>query len=152
MNFDDISNTDLEELKQCSKRVLNPNARWIEKPGHKQRNLKVSSSEYSFEIYQRQNSNDATDFSCGLRIIKPNGDSLTLCRYNGSSHVHGDIEYKCHIHTTTVQNITDGRKPERDAKQTDRYETLSGATNCLMLDCSVSGFNDHRPDEPTLFN
>ncbi|TLS78297.1 hypothetical protein FE236_00620 [Mariprofundus erugo] len=151
MNFDNLSDDDLDNLRTMAKRVTNPGSRWSEKPGHSQRNLKVASDRYQFELYQRQNLNDETDFSCGLRVIKPDGTSLTLCRYNGSSHAHGEIEYRCHIHKATAEEISAGRKPEGHADETDRYSTLSGATYCIMLDCTITGFKDFEPDQPNLF-
>ena len=151
MNFDDLSDDDLDTLRDMSKRVTNPAARWADKPGHHQRNFKVASDKYQFELYQRQNQNDETDFSCGLRVIKPDGSTLTLCRYNGSSHAHGDIEYRCHIHKATENELCSGRKPERYAAETDRYDSLRGATHCIMLDCNIIGFKDFEADHPKLF-
>ncbi|HKI62012.1 MAG TPA: hypothetical protein VKA31_06940 [Mariprofundaceae bacterium] len=151
MNFDDLSDDDMDALRAMAKRVTNPGARWVDKPGHRQRNLKVISDKYQFEIYQRQNLNDETDFSCGLRVIKPDGTTLTLCRYNGSSHAHDEIDYCCHIHKATAQEIRAGRKPERHADETNRYDSIRGATHCIMLDCNITGFQDFEPDQPNLF-
>ncbi len=63
--------TDDELAKLCStpKRVTNPGARWVPKPGHEQRNLQVTSLEgeaVRFSIYLRQNEQDERDFSCGI--------------------------------------------------------------------------------------
>jgi len=151
MNFDNLSDEDLDKLRAIDKRVTNPGARWTDKPGHRQRNLKVTGGKYQFEIYQRQNLNDETDFSCGLRVIKPDGTTLTLCRYNGGSHAHGSIEYRCHIHKATAVEIRAGRKPEGHADETDRYDTVRGARHSIMLDCNITGFNDFEPDQPNLF-
>jgi len=86
-----------------------------------------------------------------LRVIKPDGATLTLCRYNGSSHAHGDIKYRCHIHKAKENEIGAGRKPERYADATDRYDSLRGATHCMMLDCNITGFKDFEADQPKLF-
>ena len=148
---------ELAELRSMPKRVTNPNARWTEKPTHapvhRQRNFKVRTDSETgprFEIYARQNLLDEVDFSCGIAYLPLDGSRLTLARYNGSSHVHGDIEYQTHIHGATAAAIAAGRKPEREAHQTERYETLDGALACLVDDFNVSGVQT-RPDRPRLF-
>lgn len=151
MNFDNLSDEDLDMLRTVSKRITNPGARWSEKPGHRQRNFTVKSDGHEYVLYQRQSLNDEEAFSCGLLVIKPDGTKLTLCRYNGGNHAHGDIEYRCHIHKTTAQALNSGRKPEREADETDRFATLEGATYCAMLDCMITGLSDIKPDQPGLF-
>lgn len=82
---------------------------------------------------------DEADFSCGIAYVSLDGSRLTLARYNGPSHEHGDIAYRCHIHRTTAKSISSGKKPEHEASPTDRYETLEGASACLIEDFNVSG-------------
>jgi len=53
MNFDNLSDDDLDTLRDMGKRVINPAARWVDKPGHRQRNFKVAIDKYQFELYQR---------------------------------------------------------------------------------------------------
>ena len=82
------SDEDLDELRSMQKRVTNPGARWVPKPGHRQRNFKVDGQgdeAVRFEVYQRQNESDEEDFSCGIAYIPPGGRRLTLGRYNGPS-------------------------------------------------------------------
>ena len=43
-----------------------------------------------------------------------------------------------------------GERPERDAEETDRYETLEGALACLIKDFNLTG-TVARPDHPRLF-
>ena len=148
---------DLARLKSMPKQVINPNARWSEKPiaspVHRQRSFKlrqVSDSLPSFEVYQRQNLLDLVDFSCGIAYLPLDGSRLTLARYNGPSHEHGSIAYQPHIHTATAAAIADGRKPEREASWTDRFSSLEGALACLLEDFNVAGvFAKH--DRPGLF-
>ena len=71
----------------------------------------------------------------------PDGSGLTLARYNGPSHEHGDIVYEPHIHRTTASSIASGKKPEHEAAETNRYETLDGALACLIDDFSVVGIS-----------
>ncbi len=155
MNFDALTDDELNHLRTVSKLVSNPRAKWKEKPGH-QLNYLLDRGSQSFDIYLRQNTLDALDFSCGLLIIKPDRTSLTLCRYNGSSHLHHDshchINYQFHIHLATELAILSGKKPEHFAKPTNRYTTLRGALYCLVRDCSVSGLEKTIPDEPDLFD
>lgn len=75
---------------------------------------------------------------------------MTLARYNGSSHPHGDISYRPHIHRATEKAILAGRKPESEAEETNRYRTLQGALACLVKDFNVMGLQTQR-DQPRMF-
>ena len=137
---------ELEALRKTPKRVLNPGARWTNKPkahpGHRQRTFHAAGGdgeEKKFLIYLRQNLIESQDFSCGIAFL-PRGDSiLTLARYNGPSHPHGNIHYRPHIHQASEKAMAAGRKPECEAVETDRYRTLKGALACLKDDYNVSG-------------
>jgi hypothetical protein len=130
--------------------VTNPKTREVSKPGHKQVNYLLKALDYSdhkFELFTRQNLADgmADDFSCGLRWLAPNGESLILCRYNGSSHLHRNkIEYRdlglvFHIHRAKERYIAANQKPESFASETDRYLTQQEALHCLLKDCRIEG-------------
>ena len=90
-------------------------------------------------VYQRENLDDASDFSCGIAYLPRGAPLLTLARYNGPSHEHGDITYRPHIHRASENAITAGRKAESDATESDRFESLEGALACLMEDFNMSG-------------
>ncbi|WP_297186084.1 hypothetical protein [uncultured Porticoccus sp.] len=151
MNFDQLTDKDIDDLIKLPKRISNPSARWQEKPGHKQRNFNIVAENHSFTVYQRQNLFDDKDFSCGLKVIKPDGQPLTLLRYNGGGHIHGDIQFACHIHSATEKAILAGRKPESHAEATALYRTLEGALACLLEDARIRGLSNVKKDEPDLF-
>lgn len=151
MNFDQLTDQNIEDLIKLPKQVRNPAARWYEKPGHKQRNFSIIAESHAFTIYQRQSLFDESDFSCGLKVIRPDGQPLTLLRYNGCSHIHGDIQFACHIHRATEKAILAGKKPEFHAEATALYHTLDGALACLLKDACISGLNNVKWDEPDLF-
>ena len=143
---------ELVALRSMPKQVTNPGARWSEKPrsrpAHHQRMFQANGQqdeEARFSVYQRQNLVDESDFSCGISYLPPGGPPLTLARYNGPGHVHGDIAYRPHIHRASETAISEGRKPESDAVDTDRFETLEGALYCLIQDFNVNGIKA-RPD------
>ena len=148
-----LSNDDLDALRASAKRVTNPGARWTEKPGrHRQRNYTAETNKGErYRVYLRQNLDDERDFSCGLAMIRPGERPLSLVRYNGSSHPHRDIRYRCHIHRATAEALTAGKKIDSHAEQTDRYKTLTGALACLIEDCGVEGLTA-RHDAPELFD
>lgn len=148
-----LSNEDLDTLRSAPKRVTNPGARWGVKPGrHKQRNHIAESGDGArYRVYLRQNLDDEKDFSCGLALIHKGGKPLSLVRYNGSSHKHGDIRYECHIHRATSEALVAGKRIDGHAEETDRYRTLEGALACLIEDCGLQGLTA-RPDEPELFD
>ena len=143
---------ELDALRSMPKRVNNPRARWTGKPGHRQRNFQITGEpdEARFQVYQRQNVRDDHDFSCGIAYLPRGGARLTLARYNGPSHIHGDIAYRPHIHRATERAIAAGRKPESEAEETDRFRTLDGAFACLIDDFQLGGITPPDHDQPRL--
>ncbi len=146
---------ELAKLRSMPKRVTNPRARWVKKTGHRQRNFQaIAQEDHSkhFAVYQRQSERDLEDFSCGIAYLPQSGSRLTLARYNGSSHVHGNIAYQPHIHITTEKAIAAGRKPESEAEETDLYTTLDGAFRCLIQDFQLEGIAVPPAGERKLFD
>ena len=147
------SDEELGELRAMPKRVTNPAARWVDKPGHRQRNFKLfglPDEAAHFSVYQRHNVLDENDFSCGIAYLPRGGIRLTLARYNGSSHRHGEIAYRPHIHRTTATAIEAGKRPESRADETDRFETLNGALRCLIEDFGLEGITAPAHDQARL--
>ena len=147
---------ELNTLRSMPKRVKNPGARWAKKPKarpvHRQRNLNVIGNEDEqkrFLVYQRQSLEDSCDFSCGIVYLPRGALPLTLARYNGPSHVHGEIDYRTHIHQATERAMAMGKKAESSATETDRFETLEGALACLLKDFAVQGLTAQL-DQPRL--
>ncbi len=146
---------DLATLQSMQKRIVNPGARWLEKPKtrpvHRQRAFQVSGGsddEARFLIYQRENLLDKFDYSSGILYLPRGASSLTLARYNGPSHEHREIVYRTHIHRASEKAIAAGLKPESDAEETDRFETLEGALACLVNDFNVTGIRAQQDNEP----
>lgn len=165
MAFESITDKRINDLLACPKRLNNPNARSKMRDGHEQYNYKataIDGSGHEFEIYKRQNMRVGMedDYSCGIGWLAPNGETLTLKRYNGPNHDHPNqlekikLGYGCHIHFATEKYIKSNRKAEGFAEKTDRYNTLDGALHCLVTDCNIIGINT-KPDgqqEPKLFD
>ena len=148
-----LSNEEIEALRSIQKRVTDPGRRWSEKPGrHRQRNHVAKTEDGNqFRLYLRENLDDERDFSCGLALIQRGTKPLSLVRYNGSSHAHGTIRYRCHIHRATNEALSAGMKIDNHAEETDRYKTLEGALACLIADCGIVGLNAEH-DELDLFD
>lgn len=147
------SDGELAELRALPKTVTNPGARWVTKPGHRQRNFQLfagGDDEIAFAIYERQSMLDDSDFSCGIAFLPPGDTRLTLARYNGPSHIHGEINFQPHIHRTTARAIAAGKKPESEADETDRFTTLNGAFRRLLEDFQVEGIAPPDPDQGRL--
>ncbi|MDE0024411.1 MAG: hypothetical protein OXP69_08350 [Spirochaetaceae bacterium] len=149
---------ELASLQEMPKLVSNPRARWTEKPKsiptHRQRTFIAHGSEDSsvrFQVYQRQNMSDPSDFSCGISIHPPSAPPLTLARYNGPSHMHGSIAYRPHIHRATARAIEEGKKPESEAEESDRFSDLDGALACLIEDFNLSGVEVSRNKQLEMF-
>lgn len=148
---------ELSDLKTTPKTVTNPGARWLTKPkarpAHRQRTFQAEGAQdqdVRFSIYLRQSLADESDFSCGISYQPVGGPPLTLARYNGPSHEHGDIAYRAHIHRATESAITAGKKPESQAEESNRFETLDGALACHIQDFNLTGLNA-QPDKQRLF-
>ena len=145
----DYTDGQLEALRKMPKRVINPRAQWTEKPtgkpAHRQRNFKLEARAVGevlrFQIYERQSLTEIRSFSCGIIFLPTNAPSLTLARYNGGSHRHGDIRFCPHIHLASNEAIAAGRKPDSDATRTDRFDSLVRARACLVEDFHVSGLS-----------
>lgn len=149
------SDEELAGLRSAPKQVTNPRARWTKKPGHRQRNFQARDQQdesVRFSIYQRQSLHDDNDFSCGIEFIPRVGARLTLARYNGPSHRHGEIVYRPHIHRATARAIAAGKKPESEADETDRYTNLEGALRCLVEDFHLDGLSISNDNQTRLFN
>ena len=141
-----------------TKDITNPGAHWLEKPrdrpAYRQRTFQASGQqdeEARFSVYQRQNLNDESDFSCGILYLPTGGSSLTLARYNGPSHKHGDIAYQAHIHRASERAIAAGKKPESQAEATNRFQTLEGALACLIDDFNMVGLSAQHDDQLRMF-
>lgn len=161
MAFESITDDKINELIKMPKLVVNPGVRAKNKDGTEQYNYKLKTTgetEYEMMLYTRQNLREGMEdsFSCGLRWNAPNGEVLTLVRYNGSSHSHPNhlegevLGFECHIHTATEKYIKANRKPEGFAQTSDRYHTVKGALHCLVTDCNISGITTTQ-DMPLLF-
>ena len=154
MNNKLYTDGELTELRSLPKQIVNPGARWSEKPrerpAYRQRTFQASGQqdeEARFSVYQRENLKDESDFSCGILYLPTGSPSLTLARYNGPSHVHGDIAYQSHIHRASERAIAAGKKPESEAEASDRFQTLEGALACLMQDFNVTGLDAQNDDQ-----
>ncbi len=142
--FGNFTDVELKKLRGLPKRVCNPGARWSKKPiahpVHRQCTFRATLTSkdkgiHQFLIYQRENLRDKQNFSCGIVYQIPSGPRLTLARYNGPAHRHGNIRCKPHIHRGSEAAIEAGRWPAA----THRSTTLIGARACLDEDFKLSG-------------
>jgi hypothetical protein len=159
MAFESITTDQISDLLNCTKVVANANSREKLIEGREQYTYKATATDgsgHEFEIYKRQNSREGMedDFSCGITWLAPNGETLTLKRYNGPSHNHPNhlengekLGLVCHIHIASEKYIKANRKPEGFAIKTDKYRTLDGAFQCLVEDCRITGFNNAPDDQ-----
>ena len=154
------SDDQIQIFKNLPKRITNPKAHWSLKPSqnplHRQRIFKAKGTmedglEHRFIIYLRESLRDNLSYSCGIAYHQIGAPNLTLARYNGPSHRHGNISYKTHIHRATEAAISAGMRPEHGAEETTRYTSLEGAFACLIDDFCISGVYA-KPEQMNLFN
>ncbi|MBV2132019.1 hypothetical protein KRX52_04300 [Pseudomonas sp. MAP12] len=152
-----LSDQQIAELIATPKRVINPGM----KPKLQKASIQVT---YELEevhggrrflLYLRSNPRDPESFSCGLAYVLDGPDKMvTLCRYNGSNHVHYNpiesgeqIAHQCHIHTATQRYMEIGDKCDKFAESTDRYSDFDGAVSCILQDCSITGLHQSAGSE-----
>ena len=61
-----------------------------------------------------------------------------------------DIYYKPHIHRTLERTMAAGKRPEAEAEETSRFETLEGALACLIEDYCLSGIRAKHDEQRLL--
>jgi hypothetical protein len=149
---------ELNELRSMHKSVTNPKARWSRKPKinpvYSQRGFHLfglQDETARFHVYQRQNLSDRNDFSCGIAYLVQGVPPLTLARYNGPSHRHGDIFYRPHVHRASERAMASGRRPDSEADETDGFTTVEDALALLIRDFNVSGIEVSHDDQLALF-
>lgn len=150
----EITDQQIDDLIRLPKLVINPNLKMKLQRSSLQvtYDLRELEGEREFKLYLRQNPKDPESYSCGLIYVAESPDqSVTLCRYNGSSHVHCNsleddepIHFKCHIHRASERYIALGDKAEKYAETTDRYTSYEGALICILEDCNISGLDVQR--------
>lgn len=141
-----LSDEQIAALLATKKRVTNPGTRWKLQRGSNQKNYMLEDADgQKFTLFLRQNVRLLESFSCGILYQAPNGTSITLTRYNGSDHEHGNpldgqkLEPQCHIHVASARYMEAGRKSEHHATPTDRYADLNGALRAIVSDCNIEG-------------
>lgn len=135
-----LSDDDLSYYRECPKIIINPKTRWKDKLSkHRQRDFVAKSTDgIQYLIYCRKSITDPVDFSCGVILNCGRGKSITLVRYNGANHQHGNIRFQCHIHLATADNVRSmKKKDDAHATITTRYNNFDHAFSCLISDCGV---------------
>ena len=147
MAFADVCREELlSRLKNSPKQVTKWIARNREKPSHIEWTCEATSGEGdTFIAYMRQNKVLDDDFSCGIAWKAPDGEQITIARYNGSSHDHTNksdgqtFVQKCHIHQATVMAVQRGWSVENYAVLAESYTCLDEAKLLLASDYVISG-------------
>lgn len=145
-----LSDQQIADLIATPKRVINPGLKL--KPQRASLQVTYELEELDggrrFLLYLRSNPRDPESFSCGLSYVLDGPDKMvTLCRYNGSSHVHynpiesAPIAHQCHIHKATQRYMEAGDKCDKYAESTDRYSDFDSAFYCILQDCNITGLN-----------
>ena len=96
-----------------------------------------------FRVITNQNEKYPSDFSVILAVIDPKtGTTFRICRYNGmpkrpyNNKIEKQKIYGYHIHFATERYQERGYDEETYAEETDRYNNLEGALQCLIQDAN----------------
>ena len=94
-----------------------------------------------FRLITNQNKKYPSDFSVILAVIDPKtGTTFRIRRYNGmpkrphNNKIEKQKIYGYHIHCATERYQEIGYDEETYAEETDRYNNLEGALQCLIQD------------------
>ena len=125
---------------------LCPLTKQIERNQHWRRDFDVTSaSGNAFVISTRQSMLNVLNFSAILGYRMPGLNTIfRLCRYNGKHEHTNTIEDErfrdFHIHIATERYQRRGSREDHFARMDNRYATLDGAIECLLMDCGF-GFD-----------
>lgn len=148
MDFATLTDADLDLMRSCAKKLDNPNARWVEKPGHRQKNLLVSAiadPTEKYRIFVRVSESNTGVFSVGLSRIFQGDEALILLRYNSAHHPHRNILEKTrvpatfHRHIATHRYIAAGLDPDGYAEEINGYNSVATALSKFLLDVGIQG-------------
>lgn len=120
-----------------------------DKRGHKGRELDLTGDNGTpFRLILRQSKSNLLDFSVILALNPAGSNQLfRLRRYNGKGHGHtnrieGTQFFGFHVHYATERYQQGGFREDGYAMQTDRYENLQEALECMLDDCNFSAPQD----------
>lgn len=140
----------LSELKNVEKVLPKPlKQKLVTERKVRQLSIELVSVEhdYLFNFYIRQSVLHENNFSCGISLVESGENDITLARYNGSHHIHVNkldgqrFEFVCHIHEANEECLKVAKKIEDYAIATDRYNSLSGAIQCILQDYNIIDIN-----------
>lgn len=147
MDFQTLTDLQLDAMRRASKNITNPAARWVTKGGHREKNYAlhdVDSPPETYRVFMRVSATNASVFSVGLARVYSPEEVLVLVRYNGSYHSHRNIlegtrlSIGYHRHLTTQRYIAAGLDPTGYAEPVSDYNSVEGAFDCLCRDCGIA--------------
>lgn len=150
MGLEIITDELISKLLKIKKSVENPRARKKRESGNERVTYILSDEEGSrYNLYLRQNYKPgmSDDFSCGLSWIMSDGESFTLTRYNGMSHIHFNkierekLSFVFHIHKATQRYLEETGIADGYAEESSGYSTLNEALFFLIQNCNIEGLN-----------
>lgn len=147
MEFAELTDAELDDLRSTPKTIHNANARWVAKGGHREKNFNVVADRDSHERYRiflRVSATNDAVFSAGLVRVFASDDSLILVRYNGGYHPHKNVIERtkvpavCHKHIATARYIRAGYDADGYATMATGYNSVEGAFEVLCKECGVT--------------
>jgi hypothetical protein len=147
MDFQTLSDIDLDAMRRAPKMIANPAARWMPKGGHKEKNFLLrhsTSPTETYRVFVRVSSSNVGVFSVGLARTFSADEVLVLVRYNGAYHSHRNVlegtkvPAAYHRHMTTQRYIRARLDPSGYAEPISDYNSADGAFDCLCRDCNIA--------------
>lgn len=125
MDFQTLSDFDLDAMRLVSKTIMNPAARWVTKGGHREKNFVLcdtASPAAQYRVFLRVSATRSNVFSVGLARTYSSEEVLILVRYNSGHRPHRNILERtrvpavCHRHLATQRYIRAGLDPDEYAE------------------------------------
>lgn len=158
MDFQSLTDDDLEAMRQAPKIVANPNAQWVLKGAHREKNFILHdafNAAEAYRIFLRISVRRDDVFSVGLARVWAADKVLILTRYNGGYHPHRNVLERtkvpavCHRHIATQRYIQACLDPDGYAEAISGYNSVESAFRCLCIDSGVASL-DYQPFQPEL--
>jgi hypothetical protein len=142
-----VTDAHLTTLRALAKSITNPRARPKDVEQMRRRNFEVVSLDghQRFAVYTRLNLLMASDYSAGIRWIRPSGDEVPLARYNGPSHEHTNrierdrMSFQTHVHLATERYQQAGYKTDGFARAINDYQDIDSALVVLCREWNIEG-------------
>ncbi len=141
----DISQSEIEELIRCPKKIIEPPKKQMKSDrGNLRNSMKLESldGQYSFLVFMRRNEKFPEDFSIGIDLhsnIELGRIALFRCNspHGGKNAESEDIHFSHHTHTISAQRFRKGIKKPDLREVTKEYASFEEALLFFIREVNI---------------